>query len=82
MERAPSIYYGLGYAVFHRIVHRMLPWRLATLALDSTVTFLNTADCRDRAQDAPAAPCPDTDFLGVLLVYCPPLGRNPSDCRG
>jgi len=24
----------------------MLPWRLATQALDSTVTFLNTTDCR------------------------------------
>jgi hypothetical protein len=46
MERAPSIYYGLGYAVLLGIVHRMLPWRLATQALDSTVTFLNTTDCR------------------------------------
>jgi len=35
----------------------------------------------DRAQGAPVAPCPDIDFLGALLVYCP-LGRNPSDCLG
>jgi hypothetical protein len=46
MERAPSIYYGLGYAILLGIVHRMLPWRLATQALDSTVTFLNTTDCQ------------------------------------
>ena len=24
----------------------------------------------------------EPDFLGALLVYCPPLKRNPSDCRG
>src|ERR1019366_6735865 len=36
----------------------------------------------DKAQGTPAAHCPDADFLGALLVYCPPLGRNPSDCRG
>ena len=24
----------------------------------------------------------EPDFLGALLVYCSPLGRNPSDCRG
>ena len=46
LERAPSIYYRVGYAVFLGIVHRMLPWRPATQALDSTVTFLNTTDCR------------------------------------
>ena len=46
MERAPSIYYSHGYAVLLGIVHRMLPWHLATQALDSTVTFLNTIDCQ------------------------------------
>lgn len=30
MERAPSIYYGLGDAVLLGIVHRVLAWRLAT----------------------------------------------------
>jgi hypothetical protein len=44
LERAPSIYYRLGYAVLLGIGHRMLPWRPATQALDSTVTFLNTTD--------------------------------------
>jgi len=48
LERASSIYYGLGYAVLLGIVHRVLPWRPAKQALDSTVTFLNTTDCRTR----------------------------------
>jgi len=48
LERTPSIYYRLGYAVLLGIVHRMLPWRPATQALDSTITFLNTIDCRTR----------------------------------
>jgi hypothetical protein len=82
IERAPSTYCGLGYAVLLGIVHRMLPWRRATQALDSTVTLSQHHRVPDRAQGAPAAPCPDTDFLGALLVYCPPLRRNPSDYRG
>ena len=48
LERTPSIYCRLGYAVLLGIVHRMLPWRPATQALDSTITFLNTIDCRTR----------------------------------
>jgi hypothetical protein len=48
LARTPSIYYRLGYAVLLGIVHRMLPWRPATQALDSTITFLNTIDCRTR----------------------------------
>ena len=72
MERAPSIYYGLGYAVLLGIVHRMLPWRLATQALDSTVTFLNTTDCRTgrRARQPRAAQI----LTSWALCWC--IGRR------
>jgi len=69
LERAPSIYYGLGYAFLLGIVHRMLPWRLATQALDSTVIFLNTTDCRTgrRARQPRPAQIPTSwRFAGVL----------------
>ena len=60
LERTPSIYYRLGYAVLLGIVHRMLPWRPATQALDSTVTFLTTTDCwtRRRARQPRPAQIP------------------------
>ena len=60
LERAPSNYYRLGYTVLLGIVHRMLAWRPATQALDSTVTFLNTTDCwtRRRARQPRPAQIP------------------------
>ena len=86
LERAPSIYNRLGYAVLLGIVHRMLPWLLATKALDSTVTFLNTTDCRTGRRAAPAT------FGNILPQTC--FGRadclrirnsnvtSPSPCKG
>jgi hypothetical protein len=67
-EGAPSIYYGLGYAILLGIVHRMLPWRPATQALDSTVTFLNTTDCRTgrRARQPRTAQIP----ISLALCWC------------
>jgi len=67
MERAPSIYYGLGYAVLLGIVHRMLPWHLPTRALDSTVTFLNTTDCRTGRRARRPTPLSTSRLLWTTL---------------
>jgi hypothetical protein len=46
----------------------MLPWRLATQALDSTVTYLNTIEFRTGCRARQPRTAQDTDVLRALLV--------------
>jgi hypothetical protein len=50
-------------------------------AIESNVTFL-IPQIAGLPQTEPAPLCPVADFLRALLVYWPPLGRNPSNFPG
>ncbi len=82
LERAPSIYYGLGYAVLLGIVHRMLPWRRAKQARDSTVTFLNTTDCRTGRRARQPRPAQILTSLALFWCIAHRLGGIPAFVGG
>jgi len=81
LEKAPSIYYRLAKRFFSglSIECYLGAQRLRRLIRPSPFSIPQIAG---HEAGCAAAPCPNTDFLGALLVHCPPLGRNPIDCRG